>query len=576
MKRLLLSFSVAISVLYAQVQIQTPMPAQTSNFSINARGYYFVAPTCFTITGAEVPTDASSGNQSIAIVRFESTPPIYSATTDNFDVLYLTQDNPAPGILPMNIVINQGDIIGVMGVRANVNSYSNVGNTTTIDGFSVTLNRIGMQFPLATTSPQQLWTEISSNITRCWLYYDTALVSNITYSNVGADYTFDNGTDTLYTNLFTVWDYGDGSPLDTAHTPTHTYTANGTYNVCSYLYTSCGEIDTVCTSVNVCIFGPVAGYSVSTSNFDVILTDTSANGENWYWDFGDGDTSTLQNPTHTYATEGWYTITQIVGNSCGLNDTIIDSVLVCTNSVANFTTSNLGGVTTNFTDASTNATAWAWDFGDGNTSTLQNPTNNYATNGTYVVCLVTNNLCPADTFCTNITVCPEAITANYSATNTVFTANFTNSSSGATSYAWDFGDGNTSTSTSPSHVYATAGNYNVCLTSYDNCGDSTVFCDSVTIVGNVGIEEITETQSLSFYPNPAHQFTTLKIFSPQHMHGELYVTDITGKKVTTVFTGNFSSGETVYTLQTSDWRDGVYLIVWNTDQWKLSKKLLVN
>jgi len=576
MKRLLLLFSVAVSILYAQVQIQTPMPAQTGTFSTNVRGYYFIAPGCFTITGAEVPTDASTGAQSIAIVRLQTTPPLYSATTNNFDVLFLTQNDPTTGIIPMNIVVNQGDVIGVLAQRATVCSYATGPTTSVIDGITTTISRMGMQFNLTTTPPQQLWTEASGSISRCWLYYDTAIVTNVTHTNIGADYTFDNGTDTLYTNLFTVWDYGDGSPLDTAHLPTHTYTANGTYNVCSYLNTSCGEIDTACTSVNVCIFASIAGYTSVQNDFDVTFTDASNNGESWAWDFGDGNTSTLQNPTHTYATEGWYTITQIVSNSCGPNDTIVDSILVCTNPVSNFTTSNVGGVSTNFTDASTNATSWAWDFGDGNTSTLQNPTNNYALNGTYTVCLITSNLCPADTFCTNITVCPEAITANYSAINTVFTANFTNTSAGATSYSWNFGDGNTSTSTSPSHVYATAGTYNVCLTSYDNCGDSTVFCDSVFVAGNVGIEEIVETQSMSFYPNPAHHFTTLKIFSPQQMQGELYVTDITGKKVSTVFAGNFSSGEMVYTIQTSDWRDGVYLIVWNTDQWKMSKKLLVN
>jgi hypothetical protein len=154
------------------------MPAQTSSFSGNVRGYWFTAPTNFTITSLQVPTTASSGLQSIAVVKFTGNipPPVYSSTTNAFTTLYVTQSNSLAGNIPVSIPISTGDVIGILGVRGNVNSYSNSGNTITIAGFSAPLTRLGMQFQLATTLPQDLWTEPSSlNISRVDFEYTTTI-----------------------------------------------------------------------------------------------------------------------------------------------------------------------------------------------------------------------------------------------------------------------------------------------------------------------------------------------------------------------------------------------------------------
>jgi PKD repeat protein len=563
--------------LQSQNHIQTPMPSQTGTFSANARGYWFVAPTCFTITAAMVPTDANGGNQNIAIIRLETTPPTFSATTNNFDVLYITQNNSDLDTLGgLNIIINQGDIIGVLGSRSDIASYSNTGNTTTIDGIPTALTRLGMQFPLSSTPPQQIWTEAASNIGRVFLYYDTTMFYNITHTNIGADYSFADATDTLYTALYSIWNYGDGSPLDTNYNPTHTYAANGDYTVCSYVQTSCG-IDTVCTSVTVCAYTPTAGFSSNSTGMDVTFTNTSTNAQSWLWDFGDGDTSTLQNPSHTFGSPGWYTITLIATNPCSANDTLTDSVLVCVDPMAGvFTTSNLNSPTVSFIDGSSNATNWNWDFGDGDTSTTQNPAHNYLTNGNYTVCLIAGNLCGADTVCSSITVCPSDPTANFTHTSAVFSAIFTNSSTLAISSLWNFGDGNSSTTSNPNHTYALAGTYWVCLTSYDECGDSAVFCDSVSIAGNVGINEIPDTYYMNASPNPTNGFANIGLNSPENIYGKLYITDMTGKVVSTIYTGMFASGASQYGIHTTVWKEGIYLLVWETNQWKISRKLILN
>jgi len=159
-----------------------PLPAQTSTFAGNVRGYWFTAPSNFTMTGIQVPTTASSGNQSIAVVRFNGAtpPPAFPGTTNAFTTLFLTQNNPAAGSIPVNIPIAAGEVIGIMGYRATTNSYSANGpQVTTINGTPVTLTRMGMQFPLTTTAPQNIWQEAAFGISRVEFTYSTVVLGTI-------------------------------------------------------------------------------------------------------------------------------------------------------------------------------------------------------------------------------------------------------------------------------------------------------------------------------------------------------------------------------------------------------------
>jgi PKD repeat protein len=477
---------------HAQVTILAPMPAQTSTFSTNARGYFFVAPSCFTLTGVEVPTTASTGPQSIAIVRFYATPPTYSATTNAFTTLFLTQNNPTTGMIPVNIQVEQGDIIGVMGVRSNINSYSNVGNTTTIEGFTVPLTRLGMQFPLATTAPTQLWTESAANITRCFMYYDTVHHYNLTYADMGGGLiNFDNDADSSFTS---VWDYGDGSALATAWNPSHTYAASGSYNVCTYITTSCGT-DTLCTTVNVCIGAPTSGYTASNVGTTASFTNTTSGGATSYlWDFGDGSTDTTMNPSHTYASAGTYTVCLIASNTCMEADTLCNTVSVCDLPIAGFTyMDNVGGAT-DFMDASTLPTTYWWDFGDGGTDTVANPSHSYAANGTYTVCLITMNACGNDTVCDTVSVCPLQATSGFSSSSSAGVVDFTDASSNGLAVMWDFGDGGTDTSASPSHTYGVNGIYWVCQMVSNSCSADTL-CDSVAACPDLPVASFTHLSS---------------------------------------------------------------------------------
>ncbi|NLR93399.1 PKD domain-containing protein [Flammeovirga agarivorans] len=136
-------------------------------------------------------------------------------------------------------------------------------------------------------------------------------------------------------------------------------------------------------------------------NEAVQFTDaTTGNPTGWTWDFGDDQFSTEQNPTHTYTTKGEYTVTLTVLNDASSSSSATVKILVSEESVvvtapvAAFSVSETNieeNESVQFTDASSDATSWAWDFGDGETSSEQNPTHTYTTAGTYSVKLTVTN-----------------------------------------------------------------------------------------------------------------------------------------------------------------------------------------
>lgn len=156
-----------------------PLPPHQTSYSSDIRGYWFTAPSNFLITGLSVPTDASTGNSNIAIVRFNSgPPPSFSSTTNDFALLgywpSTTEDT-----VDVCIPIVAGDVIGVLGARNDVNSYASGPYVSNIGGNAVTLTRMGMQSPLSTTTPANLWQEPGGSISRVNLIYSTSTVSGV-------------------------------------------------------------------------------------------------------------------------------------------------------------------------------------------------------------------------------------------------------------------------------------------------------------------------------------------------------------------------------------------------------------
>ena len=161
--------------------------------------------------------------------------------------------------------------------------------------------------------------------------------------------------------------------------------------------------------------GPSAAFTMSpafpvTNQSVAFKSSTIGTPTSWEWTFGDGATSTLANPTHTYASAGRFTVTLKAGNAAGSNRASRFLTVRAAPPVASFSSSpnaSVAGQTLNFEDNSTGTpTAWQWTFGDGKTSTLRNPSHAYSTKGVFKVTLRVRNAGGANTISGNIVVSP--------------------------------------------------------------------------------------------------------------------------------------------------------------------------
>lgn len=168
----------------ASYDTAAPLPPHGSNFSGNVRGYWFQAPVDFYITGITIPTDASSGNISAAIIKFNTgAPPVYSTTTNAFTTLDYWS-NVTEDTLYTCHFIAAGEYVGILGNRGDVNSYAGGPFTSNIAGNPVTFDRLGMQYNISTTSPQDVWQEPGGSISRVEILYATGLTYSSTPTEV--------------------------------------------------------------------------------------------------------------------------------------------------------------------------------------------------------------------------------------------------------------------------------------------------------------------------------------------------------------------------------------------------------
>jgi len=145
---------------------------------------------------------------------------------------------------------------------------------------------------------------------------------------------------------------------------------------------------------------PTSGVAPLTVQF---TDQSSGSPTGWSWAFGDGGTSTAQNPSHVYQNAGTYTVTLTATNAYGSDQEVKTNYITattCTAPVAAFVgnpTSGYAPLTVQFTDQSTGGpTSWSWAFGDGGTATTQSPAHAYANAGTYTVTLTATNSCGSD------------------------------------------------------------------------------------------------------------------------------------------------------------------------------------
>jgi gliding motility-associated-like protein len=206
---------------------------------------------------------------------------------------------------------------------------------------------------------------------------------------------------TFQPNIFT-WDFGDNTPLvvETARPVTHTFAGPGTYKVTLSLNDS-----TYCNSpadtVKTIRLSPEVRASFSTPAngcvpYNAVFVNNSLGGLNFSWDFGDGTSSTDDNPTHLYTQTGTYKVrlTAYDSTACNKVDDTTFTITVSPIPIASFSfspTEPKENTFTNFTNQSIGATHYLWRFGDGDTSTLENPSHIFDATAIYNVCLTAIN-----------------------------------------------------------------------------------------------------------------------------------------------------------------------------------------
>jgi PKD repeat protein len=242
--------------------------------------------------------------------------------------------------------------------------------------------------------------------------------------------TFTNTTvTTMPTHYY--WDFGDGTH-STDSNPTHTYTSPGLYHVILYasLDGECWATRTRNVNISVVITADWTWSAGCTPlvNFASTVSTLPAGPVSYFWDFGDptsgSPTSTLPNPIHMFTSGGYFTVTMTVtSGSC--STTVVKTILV-PELRALFSTCGAGCLnqSTQVMDMSIHTSpivSWFWDFGNGNTSTLQNPWNIYTLVGTYTASLtVTDSRGCVSTFTVPITVYPLPTVAIVATSDTIF------------------------------------------------------------------------------------------------------------------------------------------------------------
>ncbi|MBK9419140.1 MAG: PKD domain-containing protein [Flavobacteriales bacterium] len=302
-----------------------------------------------------------------------------------------------------------------------------------------------------------------------------------------------------------IWYFGDGTQANGA-SANHTYAQDGTYGVCvtgwyfnEATQDTCWIEDcepvvvsgTPCNGLEACFVTNDLGDGM------YFFDNCSSQGGNaqYFWDFGDGSSSTVVNAEHLYELPGVYSVCLVVyeGNCVDSTCTNISIAGPCNSLAANFGWSLAGGQAEfdNVTVPVGLSTTWSWNFGDGSTSTENSPSHFYTAPGTYQACLTAISILEGgftctDTYCVTVVVQNSVPCQGFEACFEAFPVDgimlFENCSTPTNGqYFWDFGDGQSATGPNASHTYA-PGTYTACLSAYWGvCADTT--CTTFTVVG---------------------------------------------------------------------------------------------
>jgi PKD repeat protein len=274
------------------------------------------------------------------------------------------------------------------------------------------------------------------------------------------------------------WTFPGGTPAtSTQQNPLVFFTTGGTINVTLSATNTAGTSSlTLPVTVNI-LPVPVSNFIYNAAGTVVSFIYTGSGGSSYLWNFGDNTpNSNSQNPTHAYSQNGNYTVSLTVSNSCG-SHTVSYVVSIFVVPAPNFTANPTSGCqprTVVFTNQTNNATSYFWSFPGGNpgTSTETNPVVIYNTPGLHNVTLQAFNDAGNNTVVKNnfINISPQP-TAGFTFAQSGPSVFFTNQGLNGSTFAWNFGDGSSSTEANPVHGFNDNGVYTVTQTVTNVCGN---------------------------------------------------------------------------------------------------------
>ena len=403
------------------------------------------------------------------------------------------------------------------------------------------------------------------------------------------------------------WQFGDGATSNEIY-PMHEYAEEGEYIVTLTANNDvCGEMvfeDVVFVWDDSIFFDRCLAdfyYTIDSTNTNTVNFYDASYSEygvsSWLWEFGDGTTSSEQNPIHTYSEEGEYIVTLIIESGDICTSVFEDYVWIGENTwypeecqAFFFTEYDYNDfLTAQFVDFSYSPygqiNAWQWNFGDGNGSAEQNPVHTYAEEGEYIVTL---------------TIYADSCTSSFQEVvymedwgnpigdcQAFFWPEFDSIASAVQFYDlsipnpefwnWEFGDGETSTEQNPYHEYAETGVYMVSLTAgSDLCSSqfnmeieifensdkskdlaySGIIRRAYAVRGNgaSGISELKINKSnYSIYPNPVNDVLNIN-FNENVKNAQISIMNIAGQTIKVQVENNTSKFE----MNTSSLPSGIY------------------
>jgi gliding motility-associated-like protein len=306
-----------------------------------------------------------------------------------------------------------------------------------------------------------------------------------------------------------LWEFGDGT-TSTEYAPTYIYNEPGVYTVSLIASDSlsCNLADTVYFDISISTpqdFTPSFEYEVDCANQTIISNNTTGlDFLDYVWDMGDGTILEDYDITHEYAEAGDYAVTlTAVDNGCNADEEIVVEISIEPSVDAQASTASLEAcdeLEATFENASSNATSFSWDFGDGSNSDEAEPTYTFIGPASFEVILTASNpdACNiSDTDTLTITVGANQVLESIFELIQIDCENFTvqseNQSIGENViYMWDMGDGTILEGENISHDYSSEGTFNVTLTvtdelcdiSADNTEPITITSEAVAVIGN--------------------------------------------------------------------------------------------